>query len=502
MLQLPNLLLSFLLIFFSFLLLHLLRTPKPNLPPGPWQLPFIGSLHHISINALTHHSFLSLARKYGPLFHLKLGQIYFIVASSSSTASEILRTHDQIFASRPTMLAVKTIAYNSIGIGFSPYGPYWRQMRKICTQELLSSKKVKFFGFIRDEESLKIVERIGRGSGSTTLKVNMTEIFMDVLNVNIMRAAFGKDWESNRERFLKALKETMMLLPLLRLADLFPSLGFVISVLDGSRARMKNVRREIDVILDEIIAEHVIKREAGEGDGEEDFVDILLRVKEKGEFQIPLAVENIKAVILDILVGATETTSGTLDWVMTELIRHPEIMHRAQLQIREALRGKTVIEESDINKLDYLKMIIKETLRLHPPLPLLIPRICNKETKLLGFTIPSKSWVVVNAWAIGRDPDYWENPESFNPDRFKECTVDFIGANYDYIPFGAGRRICPGMGFALAGIEHFLALLLFHFDWELPDSKVFDVDEGLTGSARRKNDLYLLARPYSPISDE
>ncbi|PKU78300.1 Cytochrome P450 71D8 [Dendrobium catenatum] len=297
MLQLPNLLLSF-LIFFSFLLLHLLRTPKPNLPPGPWKLPFIGSLHHISINALTHHSFLSLARKYGPLFHLKLGQIYFIVASSSSTASEILKTHDQIFASRPTMLAVKTIAYNSIGIGFSPYGPYWRQMRKICTQELLSSKKVKFFGFIRDEESLKIVERIGRGSGSTTLKVNMTEIFMDVLNVNIMRAAFGKDWESNRERFLKALKETMMLLPLLRLADLFPSLGFVISVLDGSRVRMKNVRREIDVILDEIIAEHVIKREAGKGDGEEDFVDILLRVKEKGEFQIPLAVENIKAVIL------------------------------------------------------------------------------------------------------------------------------------------------------------------------------------------------------------
>ncbi|XP_028551294.1 cytochrome P450 71D8-like [Dendrobium catenatum] len=298
MLQLPNLLLSFLLIFFSFLLLHLLKTPKPNLPPGPWKLPIIGSLHHISINALTHHSFLSLARKYGPLFHLKLGQIYFIVASSSSTASEILKTHDQIFASRPTMLAVKTIAYNSIGIGFSPYGPYWRQMRKICTQELLSSKKVKFFGFIREEESLKIVERIGRGSGSMTLKVNMTEIFMDVLNVNIMRAAFGKDWESNRERFLKALKETMMLLPLLRLADLFPSLGFVISVLDGSRARMKNTRREIDLILDEIIAEHVIKREAKEGDGEEDFVDILLRVKENGEFQIPLAVENIKAVIL------------------------------------------------------------------------------------------------------------------------------------------------------------------------------------------------------------
>lgn len=368
-------------------------------------------------------------------------------------------------------------------------------MRKTCTQELLSSKKVKSFGFIRDEEALKIVERIGMASEST--KVNMTEMFLKVVNVNIMRAAFGKECE-NRERFLKALKETMKLLPLLRLADLFPSLGFVISVLDGSMGRMRRVRREIDEVLSEIVAEHV-RREAGEG--EEDFVDILLRQMEKDDLQIPIAVDNVKAIILDMLVGATETTSGTLDWAMTELVKHPEIMHKAQLEIREAFRGKIRIEESDINKLHYIKMIIKETLRLHPPLPLLIPRICNKETELLGFTIPAKSWVVVNAWAIGRDPKIWENPESFCPDRFKENTMDFHGANYEYIPFGAGRRTCPGMTFALAGIEHFLALLLFYFDWELPDSKVFDIDEALGGTARRKNDLYLLARPYSPILD-
>ncbi|PKU74075.1 Premnaspirodiene oxygenase [Dendrobium catenatum] len=466
-----------------------------KLPPGPWKLPFFGSIHHLITGEQTHHRFYRLAQKYGPLFNIKLGNVNFVVASSSSTAREVLNTHDLVLASRPTLLAVEMIGYKSSGIGFSPYGPYWRQLRKICTVELLSAKKVKSLGFIRYEEAHNLLHNIRTNAGSP---LNLTEMFQVVSNTQITRTVIGKECTS-RQRFILAMKETIKLLPMLRVADLFPSFSFLISLLDGSSFQMKRLYREMDQILEEIISEH--KENAAVADEmEEDFVDVLLRIQEKGQLQVPITMDNVKAVILDMLVAATETTSNTMCWIMSELIRHPEVMSMAQKEIREVLGSKIKIEDDDINNLHYLHNVVKETLRLHPPLPLLLPRTSSEAIELLGFVIPTKARVVVNAWAIARDPKIWKNPNSFCPDRFNGSTHDIKGTNYEYIPFGSGRRICPGMTFAMAGMELFLSLLLLHFDWEIPggtDPMELDMEEVFDGTARRKKDLYLIAIPHS-----
>lgn len=207
----------------------------------------------------------------------------------------------------------------------------------------------------------------------------------------------------------------------------------------------------------------------------------------------------------DLFVGGIDTSSATLEWAMSELMRNPETMKRAQEEVREAMRGKGKVEERDAEGLSYLKLVIKETLRLHSPAPLLIPRVGREPSQVLGFKIPAGSRVVVNAWALGRDPTYWgDDAECFRPERFQGSPVDFKGANFEYIPFGAGRRMCPGVQFALVGVELLLAHLLFYFDWELPHAMKpgdLDMTENMGGTASRKSELFLLAAPRIRLPD-
>jgi len=198
------------------------------------------------------------------------------------------------------------------------------------------------------------------------------------------------------------------------------------------------------------------------------------------------------------LAGA-ETSSTTIIWAFAEMIRNPSIMAKAQLEVREVLKGKKVFEDIDLEELKYLKLVIKETLRLHPPLPLLLPRECREETRIGEYTIPIKTRVLVNAWAIGRDPKYWHNSESFIPERFDNSSIDFRGNHFEFIPFGAGRRMCPGWLFCLMNVEHSLAQLLYHFDWKSPYEgplENFDMTVTNGATARRKDDLCSIATPF------
>lgn len=198
------------------------------------------------------------------------------------------------------------------------------------------------------------------------------------------------------------------------------------------------------------------------------------------------------------LAGA-ETSSATIIWVLAELMKNPSIMAKAQHEVREVFKGKKVIDDIDLEKLKYLKLVIKETLRLHPPFPLLLPRECREETRIGKYTIPIKTKVVVNAWAIGRDPKYWHDSESFIPERFENSSIDFRGNHFEFIPFGAGRRMCPGLLFGLVNVQHPLAQLIYHFDWKTPyeaNSENFDMTETYGITARRKHDLSLIATPF------
>ena len=200
-------------------------------------------------------------------------------------------------------------------------------------------------------------------------------------------------------------------------------------------------------------------------------------------------------VVQDMFTAGIDTTSAVIEWAMTELMRNPRVMNKVQAEVRQVLRGKETINEDDIQGLPYLKLVIKEALRLHTPLPLLLPRQCRKECEIDGYHIPVNTKVIINAWAIGRDPEYWADAESFKPERFENNSVDFIGLDYDYLPFGSGRRMCPGMNFGIAGVELPLIQLLYHFDWKLPNNmkpEDLDVEDAFGSTTKRKNQLVLI----------
>ncbi|KAI3468321.1 hypothetical protein Pfo_024984 [Paulownia fortunei] len=480
---------------------------SPKLPPGPWKLPVIGHLHHIG--PLPHRSFQELAKTYGPLMHFKLGEVTALVVSSPTLAKEVLKVHDPTFADRPESIAGEILWYNSSNISFSQYGDYWRQMRKICILELLSAKNVKSFGSIRNDEVSHLINSIKASSGAP---VDLTEKIFTMTSSITCRAAFGKVCR-DKDQLIEMFKEGITLVSGFDVSDLYPS-SKILKAISWNRLKLLKMRRKLDLILDDIIEEHrhnlakiVADTENSEkrGNGEfgnEDLVDVLLRVKESGELEFPITDDNVKAVIYDIFAAGTETSSTTIDWIMAELIRNPRVMSKVQTEIREAFKGSTTIGEADVQNLKYLKLVIKEGLRLHAPIPL-IPRVSREDTEIEGYLIPARAKVMVNAWAMGRDPEIWTNPESFEPERFDNNPTDFTGNHFEYIPFGAGRRMCPGMTFGLASVELPLAHLLYNFDWKLPGGmspKDLDMIERPAITAARRQNLELVATPYDGLS--
>ncbi|KAJ4841555.1 hypothetical protein Tsubulata_044799 [Turnera subulata] len=185
---------------------------------------------------------------------------------------------------------------------------------------------------------------------------------------------------------------------------------------------------------------------------------------------------------------------------MSELIKSPSTMEKAQNEVRQILGKKSTIEEVDLREMNYLKLVIKETFRLHPPNPLLLLRECGVELKIGGYHIPVKTKVVVNALAIARDPHYWDEPDRFYPERFLGSTIDIKGADFELLPFGSGRRMCPGIPYSVPVIELTLANLLWQFDWKLPTGmkpRDLDMTEAAGLIARRKNDLLLVPVPHN-----
>ncbi|XP_061373372.1 cytochrome P450 71D11-like [Gastrolobium bilobum] len=486
-------------ILFMFVALKIGRNLKktestPNIPPGPWKLPIIGNIHHL-LTPTPHRKLRNLAKIYGPLMHLQLGEIFTIVVSSPEYAREVMKTHDVIFASRPQLIATKILSYESTNIAFAPYGNYWRQLRKICTMELLTQKRVNSFKPIREEQLTNLIKIIDSQKGSP---INLTQAVMSTIFTIISRAAFGKK-SKVQEEFALVAKEGIGVAGGFDIGELFPSAKWL-QFVTGLRPKLERLHRKIDQILEKIIVEHKeekSKPKEGQGEVVEDLVDVLLKFQDgNGSNQdICLTNNNIKAIILDIFGAGGETASTIIDWAMAEMVRDPRVMKKAQHEVRKVFDMKGMVDEICINELKYLKSVVKETLRLHPPAPLLLPRECGQACEIHGYHIPVKSKVIVNAWAIGRDANYWAEPETFYPERFMDSSIDYKGSNFEYIPFGAGRRICPGSTFGLINVDMALAFLLYHFDWKLPNgmkSEDLDMTEQFGVTVRRKDDLHLI----------
>ncbi|OVA20162.1 Cytochrome P450 [Macleaya cordata] len=440
-----SLLLAFLLLLFMVIKKgkrSKTKNPCSKLPPGPWKLPLIGNLQQLL--GLPHHTLRDLAKKHGPLMHLQLGEVSTMVVSSPNVAKQIMKTHDLKFADRGETLAAKIMTYSCTDVAFSPYGDYWRQLRKIFLLELLSTKRVHSFRSIREEEVSNLIQNISMMAGS---QINLSDKIFSLTNDITSRAAFGKK-SKDKEAFISSIQEATKMASGFSIGDLFPSLKFL-HVISGMKPKLEMIHQKVDKILDNIIKEHRNNSTAintNMGELEEDLVDVLLRVKESGELEFPITHNNLKAVILDIFTAGTATSSTTVEWAMSELLKNPRVMKKVQAEVRKVNRNRTV-DESEIQELNFLKLVIKETLRLHPALPLILPRQCRESCEIDGYEIPKKTKVIINAWAMGRDPEHWSDAESFDPERFNGCSLDYKGTNFEYIPFGAGRRMCPGMAF-------------------------------------------------------
>ncbi|KAF7105920.1 hypothetical protein CFC21_106690 [Triticum aestivum] len=473
-----------------------------RLPPGPWRLPVIGSLHHLAGNPLMHRVMADLAHRLNaPLMYLKLGEVPVMVATSPEAACEIMRTHDVVFATRPWSPTMKIM--NSEGLVFAPYGTLWRQLRKICILELLSARRVQSFRHIREDEIYRLVAAVA--AVLPMEPVNVSERIAVLITDSAVRAMIGERFK-RREEFLQTLEDGVKIASGFSLGDLFPS-SWLASFISGTTRRAKEYHHKSFELMEYAIKQHEEQRATAASENDaveegEDLVDALLRIRKEGGLDVPLTMGMIKAIILDLFGAGSETSATTLQWAMSELMRHPNVMQKAQDEVRNNLQGKPKVTEDDLINLKYLRLVIKETMRLHPAAPLLLPREAREPCKILGYDVPKGTTVLVNAWAIGRDPKHWEDAEEFKPERFESGMVDFKGTDFEYIPFGAGRRMCPGMMFAQASIEIVLAALLYHFDWELPGGMKpdgLDMTEEMGLTVRRKNNLYLHAVVRVPL---
>ncbi|WVY92173.1 hypothetical protein V8G54_037687 [Vigna mungo] len=468
----------FFLIFLTFIVRKIGNKNKKaeetpyNMPHGPRKLPIIGNMHNL-LCSLPHRKLRDLALKYGSLMHLQLGEVSTIVISSPECAKEVMKAHDINFATRPKVLAIDVINYNCTNIAFAPYGDYWRELRKICALELLSLKRVNSYQPIREEEFFNLVKWIDAQKG---YPINLTKVVLSSIYAIASRAAFGKKFKDH-EKFISLLE--------VYIGDFFPSAVWLQHV-TGMRHKLERVHQEADQIMENIINEHK---------------ETSLRPKvTRGKQQIFWMFSYIMK--MDIFGGGGETSSTTIDWAMAEMMKDSRIMKKAQAEVREVFNMKGRVDENFLDELKYLKVVVKETLRLHPPTPLLLPRECGQTCEIHGYHIPAKSKVIVNAWAIGRDSNYWSEPERFYPERFIDSSIDYKGSNFEYIPFGGGRRICPGNTFAIRNLELALAMLLYHFDWKLPSgitSEELNMSEVFGLTMRRKDELYLVPFPYHPL---
>lgn len=198
----------------------------------------------------------------------------------------------------------------------------------------------------------------------------------------------------------------------------------------------------------------------------------------------------------DIFIAGIETTATTIEWGIAELIKNPTVMKKTQEEVRRVVGKKSKVDEEDIQQMNYLMCVIKETFRLHPATPTLLPRESYASSNVGGYQIPCKTMLLINAWAIQRDPELWIQPEEFIPERFIGKAIDFKGQDFEFIPFGSGRRICPGMSFGLATVEYAMANLLYWFDWELPHNTnkdgALDMTEAFGLGLRKKIPLHLV----------
>ncbi|XP_062194302.1 trimethyltridecatetraene synthase-like [Phragmites australis] len=486
------------------------RSRAYNLPPGPKPWPIIGNLD--LVGALPHRSIHELSKKYGQLMYLRFGSFPVVVGSSVEMAKFFLKTHDVVFTDRPKTAAGKYTTYNYRDITWSPYGAYWRQARKMCLTELFSAKRLESYEYIRCEEVRALLRDLhaasGRGS-AVMLKDYLSTVSLNVITRMVLGkkyldkeevAAQGGGSVSTPEEFKWMLDELFLLNGVLNIGDSIPWLDWM--DLQGYIKRMKKLSKMFDRFLEHVVEEHNQRRlREGKSFVAKDMVDVLLQIADDPNLEVELNRESVKAFTQDLIAGGTESSAVTVEWAISELLKKPEVIAKATEELDRVIGRGRWVTEKDIPHLPYVDAIVKETMRLHPVAPMLVPRLSREGTSVGGYDIPAGTRVLVSVWSIGRDPALWDAPEEFAPERFLGSKLDVKGQDYELLPFGSGRRMCPGYSLGLKVIQVSLANLLHGFAWRLPDGvtkEELSMEEIFGLSTPRKYPLEAVVEPKLP----
>ncbi|KAF6133881.1 hypothetical protein GIB67_040645 [Kingdonia uniflora] len=425
------------------------------LPPGPKPWPIIGNIHQLGKKP---HAYLAhLAQLHGPLISVWFGPQLIVMGSSSAAAIEILKTYDRTLSARlvPYALHTKQPELNKLSVVWaSECTDEWRNLRTICRTELFTGKAIESQATLRENKVKELMEFLRTKEGNT-VKVGEV-VFITIVNT-LSTLFFSKDFISLEDDGIGGdVKENIR-----RISEIgsTPNLADYYSILGG--LDLQGLNKNLTECVRRLFAswELLIKeRRESKRRTTRDFLDVLL----SNGFND----EQINYFIFDLFVAGTDTSTSTIEWAVAELIKNQEIMDKVSEELANEIKGN-ILQESELPRLHYLNACVKETLRLHCPIPI-APHRAMEKCSLMGYTIPKGTPVWMNLWAIGRDPTSWKDPLTFNPRRFLNSDLDFKGNDFEFVPFGSGRRMCPGLSFATKLIPLVIASLIHQFDWSLP----------------------------------
>uniref|UniRef100_F6HII2 3,9-dihydroxypterocarpan 6A-monooxygenase n=1 Tax=Vitis vinifera TaxID=29760 RepID=F6HII2_VITVI len=449
----------------SLLLLSFLKTlVKPPTasrpPPSPPTLPIIGHVHLLT--SILPKCFQTLASRYGPLMQLRLGSSTCIVVSNAAVAKEVMKTHELAFASRPEFGSSEHFIYKGSRFIMAEYGPYWRFMKKLCLTKLLAAPTLDRLIHIREEEMGKLMDTLiqrSRKGEASDLSKELTTLTSNIICRMAMSTRCSRNG-NEAEEMMELVKGVVELGGKLSIGDALGALGRLDLLGYGKKLEAK------------------------------------LRKFDNPSAELKLTRTDIKSFFLDILLAGTDTQSVATQWAMAELINRPRVFNKLREEIDSIVGSTRLVKESDVPNLPYLQAVVKETLRLHTSAPFIL-RQCIQDCKIDGYDIKANTRVMISAFAIMQDPNSWEDPSEFIPERFLvnsgENMVDHVteikGQDFRYVPFGSGRRGCPGAALAMMVMQMTIGRLVQCFDWRVKDGEKVDLNVGPGFSAEMKTPL-------------
>ncbi|XP_002528644.2 iridoid oxidase [Ricinus communis] len=453
---------------------------QAQLPPGPRWLPIVGNMFQLGLSP--QQSFAKLAGIHGPIMTIWLGSMCSVVISSNEVARDMFKNHDAVLAGRKILEAMKGEGNNEGSMITAQYGQHWRMLRRLSTTEFFAASRLDSFQGVRSrciDRMVQFVEEAGR-NGTQAIDVGRF-VFLMAFNLlgNLMFSKDLLDPKSEKgAKFFYHAGKVMELTGRPNIADFVPIFKWFDP--QGIRRNAQfHVERAFEIASGFIRERMETMENGGSDEGKKkDFLDVLLEFRGHNEETYRFSSKTINIIIFEMFMAGTDTTTSILEWAMAELLHNPKELENVQAEIRSTIEPNNKLEEKDIDNLPYLKAVIKEALRLHPPLPFLVPHMAMDSCKMQGYYIPKETQILVNVWAIGRDPKIWDKPLNFKPERFLGSKmVDYKGHHFEFIPFGSGRRMCPAVPLASRILPLALGSLLYAFDWVLADGlKVSDMD--------------------------